>query len=126
MRRKGKISWGRIKRPWPDHVAIIADRPMGKNYNEVHGFANKLSVAPRPFTRSSRAGGRGRITLPEVERERDSARRGFRANLATSHQANQMPPRRAKCVRRGGGDNVATYRHRRHGNRGSYHSAESE
>ena len=47
MRRKGEISLGRVKREWPHHVAIPADKVMGKGYDFVHRFANTLSVAWR-------------------------------------------------------------------------------
>jgi len=46
MRRKGEISLGRVKREWPHHVAIPADRVMGNGYDLVHGFAKTLSVGP--------------------------------------------------------------------------------
>jgi len=47
MPRKGEINLARVKREWPHHVAILADKVMGKGYDEVHGFANTLSVGPR-------------------------------------------------------------------------------
>jgi hypothetical protein len=49
MRRKGESSLGRVKREWPHHVAIPADKVMGKGYDLVHSIANTLSVAPRSF-----------------------------------------------------------------------------
>jgi hypothetical protein len=49
MRRKGEISLGRVKREWPHHVAIPADKVVGKGYDFVHRFANTLSVAPRSY-----------------------------------------------------------------------------
>jgi len=49
MGRKGEISLGRVKREWPHHVAIPADRVMGKGYDLVHGFAKTLSVGPRTY-----------------------------------------------------------------------------
>jgi hypothetical protein len=45
--RKGEISYSRIRREWPHHVAISADKVMSDRYDLVHGFANTLSVAPR-------------------------------------------------------------------------------
>ena len=36
-----------MKREWPHHVAILADKVMGKGYDFVHRFVNTLSVAPR-------------------------------------------------------------------------------
>jgi hypothetical protein len=50
MRRKGEISYGRIRREWPHHVALPADKVMGKGYDLVHGFAGALSVAPRTLS----------------------------------------------------------------------------
>ncbi len=49
MRRKGEISLGRVKREWPHHVAILADKVMGKGSDLVHRFADTLSVAPRSY-----------------------------------------------------------------------------
>ena len=49
MRHKGEISLGRVKREWPHHVAIPADRVMGNGYDLVHGFAKTLSVGPRTY-----------------------------------------------------------------------------
>jgi hypothetical protein len=50
MTRKGEISQARLRRKWPHHVAISADKVQGhKNYDLVHGFAEILSVAPRTF-----------------------------------------------------------------------------
>jgi hypothetical protein len=50
MRRKGEITYGRIRREWPHHVALPADKVMGKSYDLVHGFASALSVAPRTLS----------------------------------------------------------------------------
>jgi hypothetical protein len=50
IRRKGEISYGRIRREWPHHVALPADKVAGKNYDQVHGFARTLSVAPRTLS----------------------------------------------------------------------------
>jgi len=50
MPRKGEISLGRVKREWPHHVAILADKIMGKGYDEAHGFADTLSVGPRTYS----------------------------------------------------------------------------
>jgi hypothetical protein len=51
MTRKGEISRARIRREWPHHVALSADKVWGhKNYDVVHGFAEAFSVAPRTFS----------------------------------------------------------------------------
>jgi hypothetical protein len=47
-RRKGEITFAQIRRCWPHHVVLLADKVKGiKNFDTVHGFANTLSVAPR-------------------------------------------------------------------------------
>ena len=48
MRCKAEISPSRVKREWPHHVAINADRVMGSGYDTVHGFAETLSVGHAP------------------------------------------------------------------------------
>ena len=50
MQRKGEINLNRVKREWPHHVAINADRVMGSGYEIVHGFADTLSVGPRTYS----------------------------------------------------------------------------
>jgi|SRR5215831_13894774 len=48
-RRKGEISRADIMRKWPHHVALAAEKVGGiKNDEAVRGFADTLSVAPRP------------------------------------------------------------------------------
>jgi hypothetical protein len=49
MRRKGEIRLGRVKREWPHHVATPGDTVMSKGYDQVHEFADKLSVGPRAY-----------------------------------------------------------------------------
>jgi hypothetical protein len=47
--RKGEISLPQIKRKWPYHVALSAERVRGvKNSQIVWNFAKALSAAPRP------------------------------------------------------------------------------
>jgi hypothetical protein len=46
--RKGEITPADLKRKWPHHVALAADKVLGlKNSEIVRGFADTLSVAPR-------------------------------------------------------------------------------
>jgi hypothetical protein len=49
--RKGEISLPEIKRKWPHHVALSADKVHGLANSElVWSFARKLSAAPRPYS----------------------------------------------------------------------------
>jgi hypothetical protein len=49
--RKGEISLPEIKRKWPHHVALAADKVHGLATSElVWSFARELSAAPRPYT----------------------------------------------------------------------------
>jgi hypothetical protein len=48
--RKGEIALPEIKRKWPHHVALSADKVRGLVKSEVvWGFAATLSAAPRPY-----------------------------------------------------------------------------
>jgi hypothetical protein len=48
-RRKGEIMLPEIKRHWPHHVALSADKVRGvMNSKIVWSFAETLSAAPRP------------------------------------------------------------------------------
>ena len=48
--RKGEITLPEIKRKWPFHVALSADKVRGLVKSEiVWGFAATLSAAPRPY-----------------------------------------------------------------------------
>jgi hypothetical protein len=50
-RRKGEITLPQIKREWPYHVALAADKVRGARNSEiVWGFALTLSAAPRPYS----------------------------------------------------------------------------
>jgi hypothetical protein len=49
-RRKGEITLPDIKRHWPHHVALPAERVRGVvNSQIVWNFAETLSAAPRPY-----------------------------------------------------------------------------
>jgi hypothetical protein len=50
-RRKGEITLPEIKRKWPYHVALSADKVRGvRNRQIVWSFAETLSAAPRPYS----------------------------------------------------------------------------
>jgi hypothetical protein len=51
MTRKGEISQARLRREWPHHVALSADKVRGAvNSQIVWTFAETLSAAPRPYS----------------------------------------------------------------------------
>jgi hypothetical protein len=50
-RRKGEITLPDIKRHWPHHVALSADKARGVvNSQIVWNFTETLSAAPRPYS----------------------------------------------------------------------------
>jgi hypothetical protein len=49
--RKGEVSLPEIKRKWPYHVALAADKVRGlRNSEIVWSFAQTLSAGPRPYS----------------------------------------------------------------------------
>jgi hypothetical protein len=49
--RKGEITLPQIKRHWPHHVTLPADKVRGvMNSQIVWGFTETLSAAPRPYS----------------------------------------------------------------------------
>jgi hypothetical protein len=50
-RREGEITLPEMKRHWPHHLAISADKVRGVvNSQIVWSFAETLSAAPRPYS----------------------------------------------------------------------------
>jgi hypothetical protein len=49
--RKGEITRSEIKRKWPHHVALPAEKVRGvRNSEIVWSFVATLSAAPRPYS----------------------------------------------------------------------------
>jgi hypothetical protein len=50
-RRKGEVTRSDLKRKWPHHVVLPADKVRGlANSGLVRGFADTLSVAPLTYS----------------------------------------------------------------------------
>jgi hypothetical protein len=49
-RRKGETTLPEIKRKWPYHVVLSADKVRGVRTELVYGAAKALSAAPRPYS----------------------------------------------------------------------------
>jgi hypothetical protein len=51
MLRKGEITRAQLRRRWPRHAALSADKVQGlKNSTAVYGFAKSLSAGPRTYS----------------------------------------------------------------------------
>jgi hypothetical protein len=48
--RKGEVTLPEIKRNWPHHVALAADKVRGARNSEIVCFAQTLSAWPRPYS----------------------------------------------------------------------------
>jgi hypothetical protein len=49
-RRKREITLPKIKRKWPHHVVVSADKVRGVRTELVYSAAKALSAAPRPYS----------------------------------------------------------------------------
>src|SRR5262249_17926129 len=96
-RRKREISRPEIKRKWPYHVALSADKVRGlRNSELVRSLAKELSGAPRPYA-VHRDGGDLAVFCFAKPEDAPSVRRAFRRGALAGRRPQMTgPPLSAK------------------------------